>query len=113
MGWTIGGALAAANWLWHVAGVERIRFRSDTVLVRREAFGVGVSKEYDAGRVGKLRLARDFHKGDETDRYDGPKEGKLAFDYERTTVRFGYRLDRGEAARLILKIQKRFSFTRT
>ena len=111
--WTVGGLFAAATWFWHVAGYERIRFRYDSVLVRREAFGIGISHEYDAGRVSKLRLADDFHKGPEAVRQIGSKQFKVAFDFEQTSVRFGYHLDRGEASRLILKIQKRFGFTKT
>lgn len=111
--WTVGGILVAANLAWHVAGYERIRFRRDRVIVRREALGLGISHEFDTARASTLRLADDFHKGRDPDRYVGPKECKVAFDHEQTRVRFGFQLDRSEAARLILKIQKRFGFTKT
>ena len=110
--WAIGVVFGAATWLWSVAGVERIRFRSDAVSLRREVFGVGTSRDYDASRVGKLRLADDFRKGSDQLQPANQKGGKIAFVYEDTTVQFGLRLDRGEAARIILKIQKRFAFTR-
>ena len=111
--WAICIVFGAATWLWSVAGVERIRIRSDAVTIRREVFGIGTSREYDASRVGKLRLADDFRKGSDQLQAASRKGGKIAFDYEETTVQFGLRLDRGEAARIILKIQKRFPFTRS
>ena len=111
--WVVGVGYGAANWLWNVAGIERARFRNDGVVIRREVFGIGLSREYDASRVGKLRLADDFQKGAASLRSGRSYGARIAFDYVETTVKFGLRLDRGEAARIILKIQKRFTFTRT
>jgi hypothetical protein len=110
--WTAGGIATAVKWLWNVAGIERVRFRSDAALIRREVFGVGFSREYDASRVGKLWLTDDFQKAPAARRPADRRGGKISFDYVETTVQFGIRLDRGEAARIILKIQKRFAFTR-
>jgi hypothetical protein len=110
--WAAGCVFGSARWLWNVAGIERARFRNDSVLIRREVFGIGITREYDAGSVGKLRLTEDFHKGSYPRRDPGVRDARISFDYEETEVRFGLRLDRGEAARIILKIQKRFAFTR-
>jgi hypothetical protein len=110
--WAVGIVWGATQWLWNIAGVERARFRSDAVLLRREVCGIGRSREYDAGRVGKLRLAENLQISTAGRRVVGNRDSRIAFDYEDTFVRFGLRLDRGEAARIILKIQKRFAFTR-
>jgi hypothetical protein len=111
--WTAGIVWGAAAWLWTITGVERARFRGDAIALRREVFGIGFTREFDASRVGKLRLADNLEMATAGRRVAGLPGGRIVFDYEETFVRFGLRLERGEAARLILKIQKRFAFTRT
>ena len=58
VGWTVGGLAAGTAWLWNIAGVERARFRSDGVLVRREVLGIGFTREGLALPSSRHRIAR-------------------------------------------------------
>lgn len=115
-GWTVGGLAAGTAWLWNVAGVERVRFNSDAVLVRREVLGIGFTREYDAGHIRNLRLSGEPASiSDWRSRFHatGLLGGAIAFDYGSSTVRFALGLDEGEATQLVSQIRSRFLFARS
>jgi len=116
VGWTVGGFAAGTAWLWNVAGVERIRFGSDAVLVRREVARIGLTREYDASHIRNLRVSGEPASiNDWRSRFHatGLLGGVIAFDYGSSTVRFGMGLDEAEATQLVSQIRNRFLFARS
>jgi hypothetical protein len=114
--WTVGGFAAVTAWLWNVAGVERARFRSDAVLVRREILGIGFTREYDTGHIRNLRVASQPESITGWNARLGATGfggGKIAFDYGSSTVRFAAGLEEAEASQLVSQIRSRFVFARS
>jgi hypothetical protein len=102
--WTLGGAIALASLAYMLAGVERARFSSSEVVLRREAFGIGRSRRYDPKRVVHLRAVETLPFNGLYGRSRlpfGSNDGTLAFDYGAKTIRFGASLDYAEA-RMVL-----------
>jgi hypothetical protein len=114
--WTVGGLAAASAWLWNFAGIERTRFRSDAVVVRREVLGLGFTREYDAGHIRNLRVAGDpMSITDWRSRFQatGLLGGTIAFDYGSSTVRFALGLEEAEASQIVSQVRSRFLFARS
>lgn len=105
-GWTIGGAWAICFLLWSLAGLERIRVESDTLSVRREAFGIGIGKQYELDSVRDLRAVDlPAPQGPFGGRWGyGLAAGPIVFDYGATSVRFGAGIDTAEAKHLVSKL---------
>ena len=110
-GWTIGGGFAIYIWFWMLAGKERVLLRPDTLVIRREVFGLGRTHEYDLAHIANLRVAPAV-----TDpwssgmRFWGVGAGLLAFDYGAKTFRFGDSLDEAEAAQVLKELTARHAF---
>lgn len=110
--WFLGGGCALVLWLWTIAGVERVVFEGHEIRIRREVFGVGISREYDSAHARGLRAAPDAGSMFEPRaalRFWGIGGGPIAFDYGSSTVRFGNGLDEAEAARIVARILNRYS----
>jgi hypothetical protein len=103
--WTVGGACAIYIWLWQVKGCEVVTVSPAALGIKREVFGYGRSKHYDAAEIRQLRVAPvpfdpfDFRAGLT---FWGIGGGALAFDYGFKTFRFGAGVDEAEA-RVILQ----------
>jgi hypothetical protein len=89
------GALVAWRIVWLSKGTELVTVGADAISVRREAFGLGRTRHYDARRIRELRVEplpepRRFGVPDHASccAWDG-LAGPLAFDYTEETVRFG------------------------
>jgi len=110
--WTVGGVFALFTWLWNLAGIERVMFRGDSVLIRREVLGVGFTREYDATQVRNLRLSgiapSNMFAWRNSGRFWGQTGGMITFDYGSSTVQFGGGIDEAEAAQLVERAQSRF-----
>lgn len=103
--WTLGGALAMAGWLWQLNGCEVITVSPAIISIRRQVFGYGFTKHFDASAVRQMRVAPiaynpfDFRSGMA---FWGFGRGLVAFDYGFKTFRFGGGVEEPEA-RLIVK----------
>jgi len=105
--WTVGGVFALYSLLWLLSGRERVTITGEALTVRREIFGLGLSKAYRLGAVRDLRvvdiapvLPFSFGRGDLLGRSSGP----IAFDYGAKTIRFGAGIDAAEAKQLVAKV---------
>jgi len=107
--WTIGGFFALTMLAWTIAGNERVTIDTDTLSVRREAFGLGFTRRYAVASVRALRVVEDaswnssfggFGRGDPF----GLRSGSLAFDYGAKTIRFGSGIDAAEAKYLVSRV---------
>lgn len=96
---------------WMLAGRERVRLGSRTLLIRPELFGVGRQWEYELDHVRNLRVSPfGYLRHDPTSglRFFGASAGTIAFDYGAATVRFGAALQEGEAAAVVERLKQRY-----
>lgn len=100
--WTVGGAFAIYIWLWQVKGYEVITVSPSALCIKREIFGYGHIKHYDATEIRQLRMAPLAYNPLTFRGFWGVGEGSIAFDYGCKTVRFGAGVDEAEA-RIILE----------
>ena len=107
--WSIGGLFALTMLAWTTAGNERVTIDTDTLAVRREAFGIGYTRRYAVSSVRALRVVDDasstssfggFGRGDPF----GLRSGSLAFDYGAKTIRFGSGVDAAEARYIVSRV---------
>lgn len=110
--WTLGGFFALLAWLWNLVGKEVVILTGSVLVIRRQIFGVGRSREYDAGQVRGLRCSPqvyepwNFSWGSSAAFWG--LGGVLAFDYGARTYRFGPGLDEAEAKMILGAIKQRF-----
>ena len=108
-GWTVGGAFAIYTWLWTIAGKEKLRLAPPNLVLRREVFGLGRSREFDLAHVSNLRVSTSnlsFMDPGSALQFWGLTGGPIAFDYGSKTIRFGASLEESEARRLVDQVQK-------
>lgn len=110
-GWTIGGAFAIYSWLWNINGKEIVNISSNELQYIRQVIGFKRSKEYDLSLISKLRSQGQnnsvFGKRNSMD-FWGISGGSVAFDYGKSTHRFGAQLDEAEAEYIVNTIKQRF-----
>jgi hypothetical protein len=75
--------------LWHLAGREVITANTETLIVRREALGIGRTRCYAAGYVRDVRAAPAQTPRGPSLRSLGLGPERLAFDYGARTLRAG------------------------
>jgi hypothetical protein len=109
--WTIGGSFAIYIWLWNVTGKERITINNVSLTIKREIFGYGRAKEYEAARISNLRVSPQPFSAfnfSASLQFWGIGGGVIAFDYGARTCRFGSAVDEAEAVQIIEKIKERY-----
>lgn len=112
-GWTAGGAFALLMVMWMALGRERIRVTPEQIRVERVIPIWTRAKLYDAGHVTNLRLTAAERSvwGMYTAMFvffSGTPTGSIAFDYGRSTPRFGLGLEEADAAHIVSRITERF-----
>ena len=105
--WTAGGAAAIYVWLWQLKGCEVVTLSPAALSLKRELFGLGRTKHYDATEIHNLRVSPrtynpfDFQSGLAMWGVGG---GVLAFDYGSKTYRFASGVEEAEARAILQKI---------
>jgi hypothetical protein len=106
--WVLVVASVVAALAWYLAGKEVVLAAGSTLAVRREALGVGRTREYDLAHVRNLRVAPvprgPFEVGSGLWGMGG---GLVAFDYGAKTHRFGEGLEEAEAGDVTEEIRRR------
>ncbi len=129
IGWTLGGGAALGAALWMLVGHERVRLRPDTLVIQREAFGLGPRRRYALERIRDLRavdlpplpelhLPPGDHRppiaaGETAEaalRFVGIGGPGITFRYDGKPVRFGLALDPLEAHQVVSQLQGRHPF---
>jgi hypothetical protein len=113
VGWTIGGGFAAFTVLWMLVGRERIILRPRILAIRREALGLGLTREYDLTHVRNLRVSvggYDPFGWAAGARFWGFGGGPVAFDYGAKSVRLAAAVDEPEAAQIVRELKTRHAF---
>ncbi len=106
------GALAVYAFLWRLVGKDIIEVSNRSLVVGREVAGLRRSKTYLADRVKNLRLEQSGYEHDfpiyRNIRLLLAAYGRIAFDYEAKTFRFGSDVDEAEASQIVAVIHQRF-----
>ncbi len=125
--WTLGGASALSICVWMLAGHERVRLGMDSLVIRREAFGIGPAQSYALDRISNLRaeqlprltaLAQTRGGAAPATPEQTATAMRLAgiggpgiwFEYQGRPVRFGLALDAIEARQVVSQLQARHTF---
>lgn len=112
-GWTVGGAFAIGTTLWMYFGKERVLLTTTSLGIRREALGIGRSREYELSQIRNLRVSPEsfsmFNPGNGV-RVLGLGGGNIAFDHGAATIRFGAGIDEAEATQIAADLRARHSF---
>lgn len=107
VGWTVGGGFVIYVLFWMLAGIERVVLGADSLLLRKEVFGVGRGKKYSLGHVSNLRIVPPSDLWSSGMRFWGVGGGLVAFDYGAKTLRFGSGLDEAEASMIVQDLTAR------
>jgi hypothetical protein len=113
VGWTLGGGCAVLVFLWMLAGRERIALQPCLLAIRREIFGLGLTRDYDLAHVRNVRVsagAFDPFSWTTGARFWGIGGGLVAFDYGAKTVRVAASIDEPEAAQIVRELKGRHAF---
>lgn len=98
--------------LWQLAGNEVVEADSQSIKVRRQILGFGLSKEYLAEHMKDLRASsitpQHSRYGWSRSSFGDSNFGSIAFDYGARTFRFGSGVDEAEAKQIIAAIQQHF-----
>jgi hypothetical protein len=108
--WTAGGSLVIAIVAWGLGGHEIVSIGATGLTVRREAFGIGRTWEYDPAQIRHMRVApAPFDPFDlrSSFRLWGIGGGTIAFDYGARTYRLGAGVDEAEAAAIVEALRER------
>ncbi|MDP6980015.1 MAG: hypothetical protein QF570_15660 [Myxococcota bacterium] len=111
--WTAGGVFAFGSVVWMAFGMERVLLTTTTLKVRREALGVGLSKEYALSQIENLRVSPNaLSMSAQAHRMRGmrPGGGSIAFEYGAATVRFCAGVDEAEANSIVEDLRSRHAF---
>ncbi len=111
--WTVGGCFAGYSWLWMLAGKERILMGASSLRVKRDSLGLGRTRAYALHRIRNLSVATGpILPSDPRAVFKawGIIGGRIAFDYEGKTIRFGSSLEEAEARMIVDRMRARFAF---
>ncbi|HKS24741.1 MAG TPA: hypothetical protein VJZ76_18230 [Thermoanaerobaculia bacterium] len=93
------------GWLNEIIGKELVTISAGKLAIKRSVAGLGMTTEYDMTAIRDVRLMPEpqstfFHR---THSYD---DGRIAFDYHATTVRFAAGLGTPEATALLEELKR-------
>lgn len=96
--WLLAEMMTLYAWLWNAFGKEIIKKRSDIIVIKKDIFGFGFSKQYELNKISNFRASGYFGTHD---RFNllvwNIGGGTIAFDYGGKTKRFGIALEEIEA----------------
>jgi|HubBroStandDraft_5_1064220.scaffolds.fasta_scaffold10887_5 hypothetical protein len=103
-GWAFGEFFAIAWCLRTLAGRDEITVHGDALTIRKQIFGVGLTKIYSIAEVRDLRFQPEMSAARRH------RDSRIAFDYGAKTITFGDAIDEAEATQLITLIKTRSRF---
>ncbi|MDS4026800.1 MAG: hypothetical protein RKO25_07440 [Candidatus Contendobacter sp.] len=109
--WTLGGFFAIFALAWMIAGREIVSVNGQDLVHVRTVSGISRSKEYTLSAVSNLRASPQqfsLSNQDADFEYWGLSGGSIAFDYGKSTHRFGAGLNDAEAEHVVSSLKKRF-----
>ena len=100
-GWALGELFALSYLLRSLGGRDVIWAAGEALEIRKDVFGVGVSKQYLCAEIRNLRFQPETGSGKHH------RVSRIAFDYGAKTIGLGDGLDEAEANQLISLIRSR------
>lgn len=102
-GWTVGGILALAAFLWLVSGRETIEISADKVSIIRHIPIWSKKVECHFADIKRLRVQETTTglSGNQTPNWFSRKSGNIQLDYGIHSLGFGIELDQAEAAQVV------------
>jgi len=104
LGWTIGGGFAFYTVLRQLFGREILTVESGVLTLRRTVSGLGGKREFETGRIKNIMIIPDHAVGIrkmEGKKIPGRLGGRIKFDYDEKSIRFGMSLSTEEAATVV------------
>ncbi len=103
VGWTVGGILFIAVFLWKIGGRETISIDDGEMTIGKEIFGIGNYKTYRISDIKYLTLnpRQDTDQWGQTRARNLFKSGLIEFDYGLGTIKLASNIDMAEARHLI------------
>jgi hypothetical protein len=103
--WAFGEFCVIAWCLRMLGGRDAVAISGDTLTIRKQIFGVGLTKTYS------ILEARDLRFQPEMTAARRHRDSRIAFDYGAKTITFGDAIDEAEATELItlIKAHSRFA----
>lgn len=101
-GWIMGEVIAIYSLTRMLGGRDIVQLNDGLLQLRKEAFGLGVSKQYSLAEIRDLRFRP------ETGGSKSHQDSCIAFDYGARTITLGDDIDEGEANQLIRTILDRY-----
>jgi hypothetical protein len=98
-GWALGEVMVTYVLVRMLGGRDIVQVANGIVEIRKEAFGLGFSKQYSPQEIRDLRFLPEAGSG------RGHSESSIAFDYGAKTIKFGDGIDESEAKQLIGRIR--------
>ena len=102
--WLIGEFWAIAWCLRMLAGRDEVAVSGDTLTIRKQIFGIGLTKIYSITEACDLRFQPEMSAARRH------RDSRIAFDYGAKTITFGDAIDEAEATQLITLIKARSRF---
>ncbi len=94
-GWALGECAVSYSLVRMLVGRDVVQAKNGIIELRKEIFGLGLSKKYSVPEIRNLRFQPALRTG------RGGSESRIAFDYGAKTVTFGDGTDEAEAIQLI------------
>jgi len=102
--WAIGEFWAIAWCLRMLGGRDEVTVSGDTLTIRKQIFGIGLTKIYSITETRDLRFQPEMSAARRH------RDSRIAFDYGAKTITFGDAIDEAEATQLITLIEARSKF---
>jgi hypothetical protein len=99
-GWALGETMVTYTMIRMLGGRDILQVTNGIVEIRKEAFGLGFSKQYLLPEIRDIRFLPELGSGKRH------SESGIAFDYGAKTVKFGDGIDESEAKQLISTIRE-------
>lgn len=106
-GWVLGEVIATYTLTRMLGGHDILQFYDGILALRKEAFGLGISKRYSIPEVRNFRFRPEAGGG------KSHQNSCIAFDYGAKTITLGDGIDEGEANQLIRMILARYRLTQS
>ena len=101
-GWVMGEVMVSYALLRMLGGRDIVQVSNGVLELRKQAFGLGLSKQYSILEIRDLRFQPEMGGG------KSHRDSCIAFDYGAKTITFGDGIDEGEANQLIRTILDRY-----
>jgi hypothetical protein len=105
--WAFGEIMVTYSILYALGGREIVAANSESLTLKKEIFGLGLSKGYLVRDMRDLRFQPEVGAG------RGRRASRIAFDYGAKTIGFAQDVEEAEAAELIKLVRERCSIVQT